>query len=188
MEIKPIEVERFHEKYIVDEESGCWLWQAAKRSTGYGAMKVGGLKESAHRISYTVFKGPIPEGLWVLHKCDNPQCVNPNHLFAGTPLANSQDMHAKGRQRYVGQKGKDNPRSVLTENQVKEVIKLIAKGMTNRAIANRFGVSHGAISLIRLGKCWPDIPRPPDNENFKPYRSLRSQAARQAASSFSKEV
>ncbi|WP_339881830.1 HNH endonuclease [Vreelandella maris] len=184
MRIKAIEAERFHEKYIVDEVSGCWIWQAAKRSTGYGAMKVNGIKESAHRVSYTIFKGQIPDGLWVLHKCDNPQCVNPDHLFTGTPLANSQDMHSKGRQRYVGQKGASNPKSILDANKVGEIIKLIAKGMTNRAIANLFGVSHATISLIRLGKCWADIPRPPDNENFKPYRSLRSQAARQAASSF----
>ncbi|RUR52748.1 HNH endonuclease [Vreelandella populi] len=181
MYITRSEAQRFHQKYIKDEASGCWLWQYAKSNGGYGSVKVGGNRESAHRVSYFLHKGPIPHNRIVCHECDVRDCVNPDHLFLGTHMDNTQDMINKGRQRYVGQKGAKNPRAVLTEKKVCEIIKLIAKGMTNRAIANRFGVSHGAISLIRLGKCWPDIPRPPDNENFKPYRSLRSQAARQAA-------
>lgn len=187
MHITQAEEQRFHEKYIIDEETGCWLWQAARSGRGYGTMKIGGRKEAAHRISYELHKGPIPDGLLGCHKCDVRLCVNPEHIFLGTNMDNTQDMINKGRQRYVGQKGAANPKAILDEKKVRVIIKLIAKGMNNRAIANQFGVSHGTVSLIRLGKCWPDIPRP-DNENFKPYRSLRSQAARQAASSFSKEV
>ncbi|KTG25438.1 hypothetical protein AWR38_01315 [Idiomarina sp. WRN-38] len=78
----------------------------------------------------------------------------------------------------MGQKGRRNPRAELTEKQVKQIIGLIAKGHTNKAIAQRFGVSHSTISLIRLGKSWPEIPRP-DNPNFRPYQSL---AANKAAS------
>jgi hypothetical protein len=183
MRIKPIEIERFHEKYIIDEESGCWIWQAATSGHGYGTMKIGGRKEAAHRISYEIHKGPIPEGMLGCHECDVRLCVNPDHIFLGTNLDNTRDMISKGRERYVGQKGASNPKAILDDKKVVEIIKLIAKGMTNRAIANRFGVSHGTVSLIRLGKCWPDIPRP-DNENFKPYRSLRSPAAKKAASLF----
>lgn len=184
MIITKSEEQRFHQKYIADEVSGCWIWQAARSGRGYGTMKIGGRKEAAHRISYELHKGPIPEGMLGCHKCDVRLCVNPDHIFLGTNLDNTQDMISKGRQRYVGQKGAANPKAILKDADVKQIIMLIAKGLNNRAIANRFGVSHGTVSLIRLGKTWPEIPRPPDNENFKPYRSLRSQAARQAVSSF----
>lgn len=183
MHITAVEKKRFSEKFIKGSEDDCWNWAGAKKRKGYGAMKLSGDSVSAHRIAYFLSEGAIPEGLYVCHRCDNPACVNPSHLFLGTPLQNTQDMHSKGRQRYVGQKGRRNPRAELSEKQVKKIIGLIAKGHTNKAIAQRFGVSHSTVSLIRLGKSWSEIPRP-DNPNFKPYRSLRSPAAKKAASLF----
>lgn len=93
---KPIK-ERFEERYIPVPESGCWIWTGHIRTNGYGAMSIKSKLQYAHRISWELHNGPIPEGLFVLHKCDNPPCVNPDHLFIGTQKDNLQDAFKKGR-------------------------------------------------------------------------------------------
>ena len=95
--ILPIEV-RFNTKYLINEQTDCWEWTAATNNIGYGMFRVRqGLMRTAHRVSYELFKGPIPFGMVVCHKCDNPKCVNPDHLWAGTMLDNIRDMDNKGR-------------------------------------------------------------------------------------------
>ena len=88
--------QRFDEKYIIDESTGCWNW---KKTSGrrYGSMWLDDKRQQAHRASWQLHIGEIPEGLCVLHKCDNTKCVNPNHLFLGTQTDNMQDMVKKGR-------------------------------------------------------------------------------------------
>ena len=94
-------VERLKRRIKINQKNGCWEWLGAKYSNGYGAITitVDGKPRAklTHRISYEVFCGPIPEGLCVLHKCDNPKCINPAHLFVGTYKDNMQDAKAKGR-------------------------------------------------------------------------------------------
>ena len=101
----PIEV-RFNNKYIINEQTDCWEWQCATNNIGYGFFRDGDKMRTAHRVSYELFKGPIPKGMVVCHKCDNPKCVNPDHLWLGTMQDNYNDMVSKGRVKHrpVGMK------------------------------------------------------------------------------------
>jgi hypothetical protein len=83
----------------VNKTDGCWIWTAAKQPLGYGSLGPTYQERRAHRFSWLLANGPIPEGAWVLHRCDNPSCVRPDHLFLGDSRANVLDMHAKGRDR-----------------------------------------------------------------------------------------
>lgn len=99
---------RFERKFSAEPTSGCWLWEAARHGNGrYGMMWDGHGYASAHRVAWELYRGPIPEGKCVLHKCDNGLCVNPDHLFLGTQADNVQDMICKGR-KVVGLAGQHN--------------------------------------------------------------------------------
>ena len=140
----------FHEKVkaraIVDEATGCWVWQGACGINGYGVLRRGptGKPAYCHRIMYEHANGSVPEGAVVMHTCDNRRCVNPDHLAAGTQGDNIRDMHRKGR----------SPRSVLTAAEVQEIRTLKQDGMTFHAIAKRFMVSPQTVSNIVTGKAW----------------------------------
>lgn len=144
--------ERFDSKYVVNPDSGCWEWTAAYGSNGYGQFRVGKMG-SAHRASYEIHKGDIPAGVCVLHKCDNPKCVNPDHLFLGTKADNAADMNAKNRQ--ARQKGSKHGRSKLTDLQVEEIRELHSLGnYTQRYLGRLFGVSYQQVSRIVNNKRW----------------------------------
>jgi len=104
----PPDEERFWAK--VQKTLSCWLWMGKPRNEwGYGQMRVNGKKEYPHRFSYILHNGSIPDGLVVCHSCDNPACVNPNHMFLGTHEDNMRDMRAKGRQNDWGRNGPGKP-------------------------------------------------------------------------------
>lgn len=90
--------ERFWAKVNRRESDECWEWQGSRLPAGYGRIAIGGRRNQyAHRLSYELHHGVMPDGMWVLHRCDNPPCVNPAHLYLGTPSANMQDCAGRGR-------------------------------------------------------------------------------------------
>ncbi len=141
--------ERFEEKYIPITESGCWIWVGSLGTYGYGQISINNKPIGAHRVSYELYKGPIPKGMSVLHKCDILTCINPDHLFLGTQKDNVQDCINKGRDRKA--RGEENGHSKLTEYQVKEIRSSTKTGVV---LSNRYGVSTSVISNIRRRKTW----------------------------------
>ena len=90
--------QRFNKKYVINEDTDCWEWQNATNNIGYGMFRFdNNTMRTAHRVSYELYNGPIPPGMCVCHKCDNPKCVNPKHLWLGTNKDNHDDMVSKGR-------------------------------------------------------------------------------------------
>lgn len=135
--------------------SRCWEWTGAKTKKGYGSFGYIYGTEYAHRISYIFAFGEIPDGLFVCHGCDNRKCVNPNHLFLGTPKENSEDMVSKGRS-IVNEK---NPRAKLKSSEVREIRKILSSSsnLSHKEIASMFGVSSATISLIGSNSTWKGI-------------------------------
>lgn len=136
----------------------CWEWTGSTR-TGYGAIYVNGSTISAHRYSYELANGPIPQsdgyhGTCVLHICDNRKCVNPAHLFLGSAADNNADKASKGRARSRAQKGERNGQSKLTADIVRQIR---AADGPQRSIAKRFGVAQATVGRIRLKQHWRHI-------------------------------
>ena len=100
------ELRRFHSRVDIKPGVECFIWNAARTSAGYGEMRFNGKQHYAHRLAWQHYRGPISPGLCVLHKCDNPPCVNPDHLFLGTKQDNVTDMMSKGRQRMDSTAGR----------------------------------------------------------------------------------
>lgn len=140
-----------------ENQNGCWVWMGSKNKQGYGSMRIGRETILAHRASWEMHNGPIPEGYGyhgtvVMHKCDNPSCINPNHLMIGTQSDNMKDMSKKGR----NVKGKDARQiSVLNNQQVSEIKSMLQNTNTSiRSIAKIYNVSHNTIWLIKQGRLW----------------------------------
>ena len=148
-------LERFEEKYKV-AENGCWEWTAQLDNKGYGRFGIATSKSLlAHRWAYDHFVGPIPEGFFVCHKCDNPVCVNPEHLFVGTAQDNSDDMVSKNRNwMSVGEK---NHNAVLTENDVIAMRALHSEGVSMTRLAKQFSVSRGTAQNVINRKTWKHV-------------------------------
>lgn len=147
--------QRFEAKIDKTNPDHCWIWKASKLKDGYGCFCYGREKR-AHRVSWILFNGIIPDGLSVLHHCDNPLCVNPEHLFIGTQKQNMEDMINKGRK--ISPHGTNLPQSKLTENQILEIrAKYIPRKYSLRKLANEYNVSKETIRPIVLKKTWKHI-------------------------------
>jgi hypothetical protein len=132
--------------------TGCWLWTGGARSDGYGGFSVAGASEGAHRFAYRFYKGEIASGLCVCHRCDVRVCVNPEHLFLGTPAENAADRSAKGRTaRPTGEKA---PSAVLMEI---EALSIYHDARPHQQIADDYGVDRYAVYAIKAGKTWASV-------------------------------
>lgn len=149
--------QRFYSRCEPDPNSGCWLWFGASRSGGYGRV-VTPFRSAAHRMSYLISKGKIPDGLLVRHKCDTPACVNPDHLLLGTDADNVRDRDERGRtSRHHGRKGEANNHSALTEQDVREIRRCCAAGATITSVGRDFGISFQAVSKIVNRQRWAHV-------------------------------
>lgn len=147
---------RFWEK-VEKSKNGCWNWISAKQYNGYGVFWVGnGVSKKAHRISYEMKNGKIPDGMYICHKCDNPGCVNPEHLFVGTASDNAQDMSNKKRGRCNKQNGSDNHISKLSENSV-IMIRILDNVISDNKIAQIINVTREAVRNCRQQKVWKHV-------------------------------
>jgi hypothetical protein len=132
---------RFEESYT--KTDSCWVWNKSLTQSGYGRFWSRDKTRRAHRVSYEYYKGPIPDGFVVCHTCDNPKCVNPEHLFLGTPKDNNQDKANKGRSR-------NGSEPLFSPREVAEIEDLLACGLFSQAvIASFYSVQQFTISRIK---------------------------------------
>ncbi len=147
---------RIAAKARLDPVTGCLVWTGTRsKRFGYGKIHFRGVMLEAHRLSYAAHVGPIPPGLHVCHRCDNPPCVNPDHLFAGSRSDNMRDMIAKGRRKPIPV---GRGPAILKPAQVYAIRQLISEGQKDAEIAPRFGVKPRTIRAIRHKQLWAHLP------------------------------
>jgi HNH endonuclease len=140
------------QKNIEIDEKNCWIWCAGKHKQGYGQVGIRGKSQLVHRITWEIYKGKIPEGMKVCHKCDVTSCCNPDHLFLGTQNDNVKDGIGKGR--YKNRDISKNRRNKLNFLQVQEIKKLHEEGMTRKELEKMFNVGQTCIAKILCGISW----------------------------------
>lgn len=145
--------ERFWEKVDIRGEDECWPWMASTKQGGYGKIvSDDGRFLLAHRVAYELTIGPIPVGLVLCHRCDNPGCVNPSHMFLGTQADNLQDMRTKGRGNPP--RGVRHPKARLTDQLVAQIR---ADPRSHRQIARILGISKSTIGMVKAGVTWTHV-------------------------------
>lgn len=150
-------IESFNAK--IEKSEGCWLWTGNRNPKGYGYMRFLGKAWLVHRLMFTLSVGPIPEGLFICHTCDVPNCVRPSHLFVGTKGDNNRDRHRKGRTRGKRRPGTLNLQAKLSWRDVEDIRFFYAIGaMTQVALAKEFGISQAQVSKIVLNQSWVAMP------------------------------
>jgi len=142
---------RFWSKVDKSNPDRCWLWTSTKAGRGYGSFRIGQRQVYAHRLSYEMTYGPIPEGMYVCHSCDTPPCVRPDHLFIGTPQENYHDARRKGR--VISS-------SRLTTDDILEIRRLAAYGLKHVEIARRFNIKRAHAWGIVTGRSWSHVGGP----------------------------
>jgi hypothetical protein len=154
----PVE-ERFDRQVMPEPNTGCWFWTGSISTRGYGKCYYNGHHDLAHRVSWQIHRGSIGDGLFVCHTCDEPSCVNPDHLFLGAPKDNTQDMMAKGRNsgRFKDKKGSQHPLAKLTEEAVRAAR---SSDLSNGALARKYGVHVATLRNARIGLTWKHVGVP----------------------------
>ena len=146
----------------------CWVWLGSLRK-GYGYIRVFGVNYRAHRLSWLLSGSSIPEGLCVLHRCDNPSCVRPEHLWVGTQLENIADRHRKGREACGDRhgfalhpeacaRGSRVGSARVTEEMVVEIRRRARQGERHKTLAHQFGITKLTVSMITRRKTWIHVP------------------------------
>lgn len=154
------DAERLKLKTHLNSETGCWEWTASLNTNGYGQFRINGTTEQAHRAAWMIFRGPIPKDqsaygtVNVLHRCDNPLCVNPEHLFLGDQSDNATDAVSKGRWGKRGMIGEEHGRARLTEPQVRLIR---ASSDSAETLAIKLNVSKSTILHVRKRRSWKHI-------------------------------
>lgn len=157
----------------VDTSSGCWEWTGTRLPAGYGRISVNGRHTYVHRLMWDLTHGAIPNGMFVCHQCDNPRCVNPDHLFVATQKDNLADMRTKERHPWHGKRGdesllrqrpecilrgENNSMAKLSNIQVREMRRLFMTGtQTQRQLSRMFRINEGTVSLIVRGLAWVSV-------------------------------
>lgn len=152
---KPL-LDRFWAK--VEKDRGCWTWTGGRTTAGYGMIFKGTRPVYAHRLSYEMHRGAIPDGMLVMHSCDHPWCVNPKHLLLGTDMDNKRDSMRKGRHAF----GSRNGKAKLSPSTVREIRRRLALGHKQRVIAKALGVVQPLISMVHNGHVWAHVKTTPD--------------------------
>lgn len=171
-----MDADRFWARVHRGDVSVCWPWLGCRRGDGYGAAHSDGRQYGAHRVAYTLTLGPIPRGMLVCHRCDNPVCCNPGHLWIGSPGDNMRDMVAKGRHARKGPhnpargdrngsrtqphrlvRGVAHPSSKLTESEVRDIRDRVRCGEHKAALAREYGVAPLSIQRLVAGVTWKHI-------------------------------
>ncbi len=162
-----VSIEQMREKLELNSmpitECGCWIWMKSTCDCGYGTCSWNGKIFKTHRISWRVHRGEIPFGMHVLHRCDLPPCINPDHLFLGTHQENMRDKKEKKRSASV--LGTKNPRAILTQEDVFEIFHSTGPAAN---IAAKFNVNRGTVYSIRNGHNWRHLTNPKDTGNDRP--------------------
>ncbi len=149
------QINKFLDK--VNQTDSCWEWTGARHISGYGHFGTEGKTYRAHRFAWQIWNGEISKGLYVLHKCDNPSCVNPDHLFLGTAADNNRDRHLKGRDAAYKRSGELNWRSKFTNEQVRAIRRIHFSGRSQGSIARQYKVTNQCIERRVNKKVYRDV-------------------------------
>ncbi len=149
----------------VDRSGDCWEWTGCCfAGKEYGVFRCRGKNLRAHRYAYEITYGPIPAGLFVCHRCDNPRCVRPDHLFLGTAAHNSADMVAKRRQARgkrtrpeTRARGERHHKAKITAADVRDIRRLYAEGVSQRTLADRYALAHSNVFAIVTRRSWRHV-------------------------------
>lgn len=153
---RPVD-ERFWDKVQQGAPDACWPWVGARTGFGHGKLWVDGRCIGAHVISYELHGGRLTPGFYVCHHCDNPWCVNPRHLFIGSPRVNVVDMDRKGRRRTRVSAGEANPSAKLSADQVLSIYRRRRAGERRDDLAREYRISERTIFLITSGRAWASV-------------------------------